>query len=429
MILPFVRDLFADLEHSTAFTRIRQPLAAGVGRRRVSGLTATARALYLPLLARAAKAPVFVVVADNRAAESLQLLVQEACDLTGALDRDSIIRLPAHDVLAFENLSPHPEIQEQRAVALWKITSGMARVIVLPIESACYRIFSAEHYANLTCTVRRGEEVDPGTLVAHLATVGYQRVEMVEMVGQFALRGGILDVYPPESDRPLRIEFFGDEIESMRKFDAETQRSASPADEAIFLPLTETPLTEALLTRVHVRLSGQRLEGETPAVLEAVTAEGAHVFPGWEFFAAAASGARNTIFDLLPKARVFVEEPAMVQNQLERWWNKVQQRHERSGIDTLFTPEDLYLSPWEWQTRIAAAPGLDLDQLGIVDILDTDTTSLSEADFSTRPTLRLHGSIPALIEQLRSLAEQETRALLAVPNQGEVERLAGILRE
>ncbi len=433
MILPFVGDLFAELENATAFTRIRQPLAAGVGRRRVSGLTATARAIYLPLLARAAKAPVFVVVADNRAAESLQLVVQAACDLTGAMDRESVIRLPAHDVLAFENLSPHLEIQEQRAVALWKMTSGMARVIILPIESACYRIFSAEHYANLTCTVRRGEEVDPGSLVAHLATVGYQRVEMVEMAGQFALRGGILDVYPPESDRPVRIEFFGDEIESMRKFDAETQRSASPADEAILLPLTETPLTDALLTRVHLRLSGQRLEGDASnsPVTEtaAITAEGAQVFPGWEFFAAAASGSRNTIFDLLPKARIFVEEPAMVQNQLERWWNKVQQRHERSGIDTLFTPEDLYLSPWEWQTRVATAPGLDLDQLGAVDILDTDTTSLSETAFSTRPTLRLHGSIPALVEQLRGLAEQQTRALLAVPNQGEVERLAGILRE
>ncbi|HEX4020739.1 MAG TPA: transcription-repair coupling factor [Acidobacteriaceae bacterium] len=429
MILPFVRDLFPDLERSTAFERIRQPLAAGVGRRRVSGLTATARAIYLPLLVRAAKVPVFVVVADNRAAESLQITVQAACDLTGALDRESVIRLPAHDVLPFENLSPHPEIQEQRAVALWKITSGMARIIILPIESACYRIFSAEHYANLTCTVRRGEEVDPESLVMHLATVGYQRADMVEMRGQFALRGGILDVYPPEADQPIRIEFFGDEIESMRKFDPETQRSASPADEALLLPLTETPLTEALLARVHVRLSGQRLEGDAPAILEAITAEGAHVFPGWEFFAAAASGSQQTIFDLLPKSRVFVEEPAMVQNQLDRWWNKVEQRHERSGVDTLFTPGDLYLSPWEWQTRIATAPGLDIDQLGAVDILDIDTTSLTEASFSTRPTLRLHGSIPALVEQLHALAEQEMRVLLAVPNQGEVERLAGILRE
>ncbi|MHB1937509.1 MAG: transcription-repair coupling factor [Acidobacteriaceae bacterium] len=429
MILPFVREFFADLDKSPGIDRVRPSLVSGVGRRRVSGLTATARALYLPLLARMSKAPVFVVVSDNRAAEALQLTVQAACDLTGDLDRATVLRLPAHDVLPFENLSPHPDIQEQRAVTLWKIARGAARLIILPVESACYRIFAAEHYANLACTLRRGEEADPGTLVAHLASVGYQPVDMVEMRGQYALRGGIFDIYPPEMDAPLRIEFLGDEIESMRKFDPETQRSSAPVDEAILLPLTETPMTNALLSRVHTRLSGQRLEGESDALHEAIEAEGTNVFPGWEFFAVAASGRQQTVFDLVPQCRVFVEEPGMVQNQLDRWWNKVEQRHERSGIDTLFAPADLYLTPWEWQTRVADAPGLDLDQLGTVDVLDTDTTSLGEIEIPTRPTLRLHGSIPALVEQLQALAAQETRTVLAAANQGEVERLASILQE
>jgi transcription-repair coupling factor (superfamily II helicase) len=429
MILPFVREFFADLEKSPGIDRVRQALASGVGRHRVSGLTATARALYLPLLARLSKAPVFVVVSDNRAAEVLHLTVQAACDLTGELDRTAVVRLPAHDVLPFENLSPHPDIQEQRAVTLWKIARGAARMIILPVESACYRVFAAEHYANLACTLRRGEEADPETLVAHLASVGYQPVDMVEMRGQYALRGGIFDIYPPEMDGPLRIEFLGDEIESMRKFDPETQRSSAPVDEAILLPLTETPMTNALLSRVHTRLSGQRLEGESEAVHDAVEAEGTNVFPGWEFFAVAASGRQRTVLDLIPKRRIFVEEPGMVQNQLERWWNKVTQRHERSGVDTLFPPADLYLTPWEWQARVAEAPGLDLDQLGTVDVLDTDTTSLGEIEIPTRPTLRLHGSIPALVEQLRALAAQETRTVLAAANQGEVERLAGILQE
>ena len=429
MILPFVREFFAELDKSAPMDRVRQPLASGVGRRRISGLTATARAIYLPLLVRTAKAPVFVVVSDNRAAEALQLTVQAACDLTGELDRNAVVRLPAHDVLPFENLSPHPDIQEQRAVTLWKIARGAAKLIILPIESACYRVFSTQHYANLTCTLRRGEETDPETLVEHLASVGYQPVDMVEMRGQYALRGGILDIYPPELDGPLRIEFLGDEIESMRRFDPETQRSSAPVDEAVLLPLTETPMTNALLAQVHTRLSGQRLEGEDDAVHDAIEAEGANIFPGWEFFAAAASGSRHTVFDLVSKCRIFVEEPGMVQNQLDRWWNKVTQRHERSGIDTLFTPADLYLTPWEWQTRAAETPGLDLDQLGAIDVLDTDTTSLGEIEIPTRPTLRLHGSVPALVEQLRSLARQEMRALLAAANQGEVERLASILQE
>src|SRR5438477_326330 len=133
MVLPFVRELMADLEHSEAFERVRRHLSGGTGRRRVSGLTFTARALYIKV----------------------------------------------------------------------------------------------------------GEEYMPDMLVEHLLSVGYTKVDVVEMPGQVTLRGGILDVYSPEIDRPVRIDFFGDEIESIRKFDPETQRSSSPLDDALLLPLTE----------------------------------------------------------------------------------------------------------------------------------------------------------------------------------------------
>ena len=124
MILPFVRDLLAGLEHSEAFERARRHLAGGSGRRRIAGLTATARALYLPLFLRAINAPALILVADNKAAEALHAAVLSACDLTGALARENVLRLPAHDVLPFENLSPHSEIQETRAATLWKICTG-----------------------------------------------------------------------------------------------------------------------------------------------------------------------------------------------------------------------------------------------------------------------------------------------------------------
>src|SRR5882757_10485533 len=142
MVLPFVRELLADLEHSEAFERVRRHLSGGMGRRRVSGLTFTARALYLPLMARAANTPALVVVSDNKAAEALHQALLATCELTGALDCDEVLRLPAHDVLPFENLSPHAEIQEQRAATLWKIATGKARLVVAPIEAVCMRLFN-----------------------------------------------------------------------------------------------------------------------------------------------------------------------------------------------------------------------------------------------------------------------------------------------
>ncbi|HVG26107.1 MAG TPA: transcription-repair coupling factor [Acidobacteriaceae bacterium] len=439
MILPFVRELIADLERSPSFERVRRHLASGTGRRRVSGLTSTARALYLPYFTRSAEAPALVLVADNKAAEALHATVLAACDLTGALRREEVLRLPAHDVLPFENLSPHSEIQEGRAATLWKIASGQGRLVIAPVEAACMRLFGRDHYAALALSLRRGEEHIPEMLVDHLVSVGYTRVEVVDMPGQVTIRGGILDVYGPEMERPVRIDFFGDEIESIRRFDPETQRSSNAVEEILLLPLTETPATEALLEAINARLTrsgtaaGAALEGgETPAELQTHVAgrsREATIFPGWEFYAPVA-GARSSLLDLMgPQTRIFVEEPAMVLNQGERWWNKVEQRHERAGIGTLVRAEDLYLSPWELQDRVRAFPGCELDQLGAVDVLEGDRSDASEIEFATRPTLRVHGSIPAFVDELRRLMDSEARVLIAAPNQGELERLAGLLQE
>jgi transcription-repair coupling factor (superfamily II helicase) len=442
MILPFVRELVADLERSPVFERVRRHLAGGTGRRRVSGLTGTARALYLPYFVRSANAPALVLVADNKAAESLHANVLAACQLSGALHAEEVLRLPAHDVLPFENLSPHSEIQEQRAATLWKIASGQARLVIAPIEAVCMRLFARDHYGALALMLRRGEEHIPDMLVEHLISVGYTRVDVVDMPGQVTIRGGILDVYGPEMERPVRVDFFGDEIESIRRFDPETQRSSTSIDEVLLLPLTETPATEKLLEAINARLTrsgsaGAALEGgETPAELQtnvsgagSGTGREATIFPGWEFYAPVA-GARSTLLDLMGQhTRVFVEEPAMVLNQGERWWNKVEQRHERAGIGSLVGAEDLYLSPWELEDRVRAFSGCDLDQLGAVDVLESTRSDASEIEFASRPTLRFHGSIPSFIDELKKLMESEARVLVAAPNQGELERLAGLLQD
>jgi transcription-repair coupling factor (superfamily II helicase) len=436
MILPFVREIFAELEHASGFERIRRHLSLAAGRCCVSGLTSTARALYLPLMARAAKQPVILVVADNKAAESLEPLLKAGCELTGAIDPARVVRFPAHDVLPFENLSPHPDVQEQRAAALWKLSTGAVDILIAPVESAALKLFDLDYYSGLAVTLKRSEEVDIETLITHLASVGYAHVDLVEMPGQFTRRGGILDVYSPEADRPVRVEFFGDEIETIRKFDPETQRSQSGLDETQLLPLTETPVTERLLAAVNGRLSRQRVEFESEIegdiendkiAAEAAAAGGVSVFPGWEFFSPVA-GADRSLLTLLPRYALFVDEPAMVRSQIDRWWSKVELRHDRSGIGSLVRPEDIYLRPEVLQASLAAHMGLDLDQLGAVDVLEDDAT-LGEIEIPTRPTLRFHGSISALTEQLKKLISNEARIVLAAPHQGDVERLATLLRE
>jgi len=117
-------------------------------------------------------------------------------------------------------------------------------------------------------------------------------------------------------------------------------------DEINLLPLTETPLTEKLLGVIHARLSGQRISGQHDVVEQAARAEGATVFPGWEFYAPIA-GAENSLLDLLPRAVVVLDEPSALQSEHKRWWEKLVGVHEQSLIGNLVRPEHLFLDPEE----------------------------------------------------------------------------------
>jgi transcription-repair coupling factor (superfamily II helicase) len=466
MVMPFVRELFADVEKIDALARAAADLhpskpkpglpgtpetgsKAGAGRIRVSGLTSTAKSLYLAMLARLAARPLMVLVRDNRAAEEMLPVLQAFCDLTGGPAPGSVVKLPCYDVLPFENLSPHPEIQEERATALWKVATGAASIVIMPACAGMMRMRDASFYAELARVVRRGETIDVDGLVEHLNTVGYAVVDVVEMPGQFALRGGILDVYSPEMDRPVRIEFFGDEVESMRKFDPASQRSSNPVEEVALLPLAETPVTEEILGAIHARLSGARISGAEAAVAEAVVASGVSVFPGWELYAPVAISrpslpavetrhaaslqgegpggeAAGSIFDLLPKTAVLVDEPEDVSREIEHWWERVREAHERAGIGRLVRPDDLYFPPEEFEHLLASRPGGSLEHLGIE---TSEASHILHSSFSSQPTTRFHGSMPAMVEEVQRLTADGNRVIFAVPTMGEVERLADVFTE
>jgi transcription-repair coupling factor (superfamily II helicase) len=425
MVLPFVHELFADVEQLSAFTRAASHLKEGTGRIRVAGLTPTAKALLLALLRRAAERPLILVVNDNRAMEDMLPVLRGFCELTGACHPDDVVDLPARDVLPFQNLSPHPELQEERATTLWKIATGKASIVVAPIASTAIRVRSHEYYTDLARTIRRGESFDLDALLAHLNTVGYASADVVEMPGQYALRGGILDVYSPEAERPVRVEFFGDEVESIRRFDPASQRSSNPLDEALLLPLTETPVSEQLLGAIHTRLSGKRITGNDEIVEAAVRSAGVTTFPGWEFYAPVA-GADRSIFDLLPRAAVLLDEPDLLRNEFDRFWTRVEEAHERSGIGNLVRPADLYLQPEEWWYKVGSQIGADLEHLGITRPDDDGASTIS---FITQPAPRFHGAVPTMLEQVQKLTGEGKQVLLAVPNTGEVERLADIFTE
>ena len=171
MILPFVRDLFLGLEQSHPFHALLAAVAPERGRARTGGLTETARALYMALLAHAAGRSVLVLAADNRAVESLLDLLRTFHEYASPAAPPPVL-LPAHDLLPGDGLSPHPDISEKRAIALWKMARGQAGIVVAPLAAAAMRLEPPAFYANLALTVRRGDSLQTEMLATHLQSVG-----------------------------------------------------------------------------------------------------------------------------------------------------------------------------------------------------------------------------------------------------------------
>ena len=152
-----------------------------------------------------------------------------------------MVVLPAYDVLPYEGRSPHPQISEVRGAALWRFVSGEADILIAPIAAAQMRLFDSTFYGNLARVIERDQDIAHSELLGYLQSVGYETHETVEMPGQLTVRGGIVDLFSPEALRPVRLEFFGDSLESIREFDADTQRSTRPLERTTILPLTDTP--------------------------------------------------------------------------------------------------------------------------------------------------------------------------------------------
>src|SRR5207253_1782299 len=162
------------------------------------------------------------VVDGNKQAEALLPLLQTFADLIEPGNPPAF--LPALDILPGQHMSPHAEILAIRAATLSRLANQFTGITLAPVAAVLARTEPPPYYRQLTQTLRVKDELPLDDLAAHLESVGYERRDPVEMVGEYSIRGGILDVFSPEQEQPVRVEFFGDEIESIRRYDAESQR-------------------------------------------------------------------------------------------------------------------------------------------------------------------------------------------------------------
>src|SRR5580700_7337103 len=236
MILPAVRErLDAVLRHPSVEGALGA-LRDGAQHISLSGLHDVAKALLAAYLTHELRRPAFFVTDSNRRAEALAETMRFFSQIFPGNNGGAAV-LPVFDSLPWDSQSPHADILERRAATLYRLANGEVSIVIAPVAATLWRYQDPYVYLTLARTLSKDVEVPHQELVAQLGGTGYARTEMVELPGQFAVRGGIVDVFSPEAQRPVRIELLGDTVESVREFDARTQRSIAPVVRTTILPL------------------------------------------------------------------------------------------------------------------------------------------------------------------------------------------------
>jgi len=379
-------------------------LRANAGLVSITGLHDVAKALVALYLAHALRRPAFFVTDSNRRAESLvDTLRFFAAIFPGA--SGNVATLPSFDRSPWESQSPHADILERRATTLFRLVDGQISLVMAPMSAALWRYQDPAAYLYLAKTLAKDTEIGHEDLITHLGSVGYTRTEMVELPGQFAVRGGIIDVFSPEAMRPVRIELLGDTVESVREFDARTQRSIAPVNRTTLLPLTEWAVQ-----------APESLATNDPVDWEPIC-------PAFGPPGEAGSASLFELSESSLRPMVFLDEPQALREAAKQHLATATEVYERHGHANSPTPSHYFWS----EEQIAAALGktsqIHFEQLGL---------SIGEApkfEISSRPSARFHGDVVACMGDIKSQLGSGGRVFLTAASTGEIERFADICRE
>jgi len=207
----------------------------------VTGLSGSAAAFMVNGLADRSEAPILVVTSgDEEAAHLFE-------DLSTLMGEERMGHYPSRQILPFDFRAPVGEIMGKRISTLSRLLDSQLDVVVTSIRSFMEPTISPEYLRSSRVHLAPGDEVDLDDLVDRLVRLGYHRVPVVEEVGDFAVRGGLLDLFTPGADAPIRIELYGDEVDTLREFDVATQRTVARIDRVDLLPRREVPVTQETL--------------------------------------------------------------------------------------------------------------------------------------------------------------------------------------
>jgi len=420
-----LRQAFEAAFECDAFRQVGRRIAEGSSVFRVSGAAGCAKALVIARAFLAENRSLAILTATGTEAESLSHEVEFFLRLFNH-DQPAVVHLPGLEVDPYRGLSPHPEISAARAQALWQLLQDGPTILVASVGSAAVRLHHPQRFLSYCLQLGEGDPCSPDTLREHLIRVGYVEDEPVTDPGEFSVRGGILDVFPPHLEHPVRLEFIGDNVESLREFDVETQRSVSSRRELTIIPMREYCVTRTTLERWADEVVTQWSEPFLPHLdSERTLARQGEHFPALEFMVPSVDPLEASIFDYIRGARLVPCDREVMEATLARHHAELYERFvdRIEANKPVLAPDRIYMTKDEIAAFLERSPRLELEELGIE---DEGVPSIFLASQSTR---KYHGNIRELIDDLGRFRESRERVALLFPNLGRAERMRDILIE
>jgi transcription-repair coupling factor (superfamily II helicase) len=480
-------------ETKDEFARLRDEIKRGARVISLSGLTSIAAKAFVLSRLQAETQKTFVVVTDsNKETETWD------CDLeffnsrfkiqdSGLENEESKIQnpkskistLPASDSDVYSGVSPHAETLEKRALTLWSLTSEKPDFLVLPAKSLITKTLAPADVKKLGAVLKRDEDSPPEELIEKLVAAGYVREEPIKNIGEFSVRGGILDIWSPTMDLPVRIEFFGDTVDSIREFDAETQLSIGQLTEVSIAPMREFAAV-AKDFKDWAFFARERFSDEkfARALLDRTQfADESEDFSGWEFLFPLVQTREASVFDFLSDSVFVVDEPTTVEQSLTSFYENLERHYAEitEAGEIGLAPYELFLSGEDLRGRLEAKQRLELRSLGKlaaetgedlafenempeIQIGKNNTQSkpiflfptaeiVSEMELGSRSTRKFHGDVKIFANELKNgfgfsasgfrknseiknqKPKTKNQPLIVLQTQGLAERLSDILRE
>ena len=398
MILPVVRERLEALVRQPALDGVLSRLRGGQKAVGCAGLTELPKAIVVAHITHELRRPAFLLVESNKKAEAIAETLRFWFTIFPGASGGAAV-LPAFDTFPWESRSPHADILERRAATLYRLAAGEVSVVIAPVAAALWRYREPSEYAELTRVLEKDADVPLQDFLSHLGATGYARTEMVELPGQFAVRGGIVDIFSPEAPRPVRLELLGDTVESVREFDPRTQRSIAPVNRTVVLPLTEWQVPRGA---------------------------GVEAWPLPAYWGPAGALGVRSLFELSPSSLepvIFVDEPEPVSGAVSSFLGEATEAYEKQGSANAPDSATFFWSGPELTLALELATRVDLAGLQLSGEADT------WFHLSSRPSTRFHGDVVACVGDVKSQLGEGGTVFLTAASTGELERFADICRE